>query len=321
MQAEASGWPLHWLQAHGQRLALCPSLGGSVAAWQWQRADRSLDLWRSPLHAADSACAATLPTHTRVGDLACFPLLPWSNRIAQGGFGHGGRFHRLPSLVPGEPCAIHGDGWRQAWTLERHSLSQASLRLHSAGHAGHPHHYLAWQGFRLQPDGLLQTLRLQNLGASALPFGIGLHPWWKHTPQCQVRAPVQSVWLSGPDRLPTRRTHRFPLGWDLNLGVRPSEVVVDNAFADWSGLAHLVWPEHDLGLQLHATLVRAGQAQPQHLVLYAQADADVFCLEPVSHPINAAHLPGQPGWTALVPGQTLSMVLRWRLGQASDAQL
>jgi len=156
---------------------------------------------------------------------------------------------------------------------------------------------------------------------AALPFGLGLHPWWKRTPQCQVQAPVQAVWLSGEDRLPTRRTRRFPPGWNLNTGVRPSAAVIDNAFADWSGGARLVWPEHDLGLQLQATLVRAGQAQPLHLVLYAPADADVFCLEPVSHPINAAHLPGQPGWTALVPGQTLSLVLRWRLGRASDAQL
>jgi len=321
MPAEGSDWPVHWLQSHDQRLALCPALGGSVAAWHWQRADAALAVWRGPAALAAGAGTPALPAETRVEDMACFPMLPWCNRIAHGGFAHGGRFHRLPSLVPGEPCAIHGDGWRQAWTLERHSLSQASLRLHSAGHAGHPHHYLAWQGFRLLPNGLLQTLRLQNLGAAALPFGLGLHPWWKRTPQCQVQAPVQAVWLSGEDRLPTRRTRRFPPGWNLNTGVWPSAVVVDNAFEDWSGRARLVWPEHDLGLQLQATLVRAGQTQPLHLVLYAPADEDLFCLEPVSHPINAAHLPGQPGWTALVPGQTLSLVLRWRLGRASDAQL
>ena len=321
MQAEAQGWPVHWLQAHGQRLALCPELGGSVAAWQWQRSDQTLSIWRGPPWLADGLCRPCLPLQTQVQELACFPMLPWANRIGQGGFAHGGRFHPLPSLVPGEPCAIHGDGWRQPWVLERHSLAQACLRLHSAGHAGHPHHYLAWQGFRLLPHGLMQTLRVQNMGAQALPFGLGLHPWWPATPLCEVQAPVRGVWLSGPERLPTRHSRRFPAGWDLNRGVRPGEVVVDNAYDGWSGQARLVWPEHDLGVRLHATLERAGQAQPLHLVLYAPPGGDVFCVEPQSHPINAAHLPGQPGWTALAPGQTLSLVLRWCLGRASDAQL
>lgn len=321
MRAEARNLPLHWLQAHSQRLALCPALGGSVAAWQWLRADHTLALWQEPASLTGGLFCPGLPAQTRVDEMACFPMLPWANRIGQGGFAFGGRFHALPSLVPGEPCALHGDGWRQRWTLERHSLSQASLRLHSAGHAGHPHHYLAWQGFRLQPAGLLQTLRVQNMGAAALPFGLGLHPWWMTTPLCQVQAPVQSVWLSGSDRLPTRCSERFPAGWDLNAGVRPSEVVIDNAYSGWSGHARLVWPEHDLAVRLQATLVHAGQSQPLHLVLYAPPGGSVFCLEPQSHPINAAHLPGQPGWLALAPGQTLSLVLRWRLGRASDAQL
>jgi len=321
MPAEGSDWPVHWLQSHDQRLALCPALGGSVAAWHWQRADAALAVWRGPAALAASAGTPALPAETRVEDMACFPMLPWCNRIAHGGFAHDGRFHPLPSLVAGEPCAIHGDGWRQAWTLERHSLSQASLRLHSAGHAGHPHHYLAWQGFRLLPNGLLQTLRLQNLGAAALPFGLGLHPWWRTTPQCTLRAPVQALWLSAADHLPTQRTGHFPAGWDLNAGVQPSQVVVDNVYGEWSGQAHLVWPEHDLGLQLKASLVRAGQPHPLYLVLYAPPGGEVFCLEPQSHPINAPHLPGRPGWLPLAPGQTLSLVLRWQLGRASDAQL
>ena len=38
--------PVVWLHHAGQRLGLVPSLGGSVAAWQLDRPQGPLDLWR-----------------------------------------------------------------------------------------------------------------------------------------------------------------------------------------------------------------------------------------------------------------------------------
>ena len=94
--------PIFWLQHAGQRLGLVPTLGGSVAAWQIERPQGALDLWR-PWD------GVTLDLYK----LASFPMVPWSNRISGGGFAHQGRFHPMRPNRAGEPYPIHGDGWLQ----------------------------------------------------------------------------------------------------------------------------------------------------------------------------------------------------------------
>jgi aldose 1-epimerase len=57
------------------------------------------------------------------------------------------------------------------------------------------------------------------------------------------------------------------------------------------------------------------------LIVYSpSAEAPFLCLEPVSHPVDAHNLPGQPGLVRLEPGEGLSasMVLAWH-APACDA--
>lgn len=300
----------HWLEHAGQRLGLCPAIGGSVAAWQWWRDGRPLDLWR--------------PWDGRSpepGQMACFPLVPWSNRI-QGGFEHAGVFHAMRPNTGDDPYPIHGDGWQQAWTLEQHGVDTATLHLTSCRHEGNPQHYTARQTFQLHPSGLMHDLRVCNRGPDALPFGLGLHPWFVRTPQCHVRASVDAVWLAGPDKLPTSCSTAFPPGWDLNQGVQVDHAVIDNAYAGWRGDAVLCWPEHDLSLSVRATLNTPNDAlAPLDLVLYTPAASDIFCFEPVSHPINAPHLPHRPGWHVLRPGEQMHLRVEWRFGTGSTSRV
>jgi aldose 1-epimerase len=296
---------LHWLEHAEQRLALCPTVGGSVAAWQWLRDGQPLDLWR-PWQDPGHGKGAPDP-----GDMACYPLVPWSNRIGGGGFNHAGTFYPLQANTHFDPFPIHGDGWQQPWSLQQTGPGSATMALTSCYQCGSPYHYLAEQTFQLAPGVLLQTLSVRNLGKQALPFGVGAHPWFTRTPQCSVQARVHGVWLAGPDKLPTALTHDFPPGWNLNHGVQPTSAVIDNAYADWRGQALLRWPERDLTLQVSAELQAPGAPDRLDAILYTPGDSDVFCFEPVSHPINAAHLPGQPGWITLQPGEEMQLRLRW----------
>ena len=118
----------------------------------------------------------------------------------------------------GEPYPIHGDGWLQAWQLDSLADDTATMTLQSQRFDGNPYEYRAVQRFRLVDDGLEQTLEVQHLGSTPLPYGLGVHPWFLRTAGTRIVAPVQGVWLCGDDPLPTRHTGQIPAG--LGPGTR-----------------------------------------------------------------------------------------------------
>lgn len=291
-----------WLEHHGQRLGLLPSAGGAVSAWRWQRDAGPVDLWR-PWDGRT----------TRQQALASYPLVPWSNRIGDGGFEHAGRFHPLAPNTAHDPYPIHGDGWQQPWDLSVDGDARATMTLHSEHAGANPYVYAAQQTFELLDGGMTQTLSVRNTGGFGLPFGLGQHPWFVRTPRCRLQAGVQGVWLSRPDRMPTGYTEAFPDGWNLGEGVRPAAIVIDNGFGGWDGEARIEWPEFGLALHMRSALALPGGAAGQpDCLLYSPPSLEVFCFEPISHPINAAHLPGRPGWVVLEPGQSMVLTVHWR---------
>ncbi len=303
---------LVWLRHAGQHLALVPTLGGSVAAWQCERAnvregrtgDR-FDLWR--------------PWGGAVEDLyqmASFAMVPWSNRISHGGFEHNGQFHAMQPNRAGEAYPIHGDGWLQSWQHEQTAPDTAVMTLESQHFNGAPYHYRATQTFRLLPGGLDQTVTVRHLGPDSLPYGLGLHPWFPRTPYTHVQAPVQGVWLSGADPIPTGYTSEFPQSWDLNAGldaIDPQGRLIDNGYSGWGGQATITWPEH--GLQLSVSMpnfVADGGVAQHHCLIYRPPQGPAFCFEPITHPIDAFHQPGRPGLKVLAQGEELTLAVQWR---------
>ena len=98
-----------------------------------------------------------------------------------------------------------------------------------------------------------QSLELVHTGPQALPYGIGLHPWFERTPKASLSACAQGVWLGGEDRLPTRHLTEFPPGWNPCEGIGLSGPLIDNAYTGWSGQASISWPEQQLELNLRAS--------------------------------------------------------------------
>jgi aldose 1-epimerase len=49
--------------------------------------------------------------------------------------------------------------------------------------------------------------------------------------------------------------------------------------------------------------------------MFRKTTGDHFCLEPVSHPIDAFHLPGQPGLQLLQQDESLTLAVSWRFSQ------
>jgi aldose 1-epimerase len=296
--------PVTWLEAHGQRLGLVPTLGGGVAAWSLRRGDREEALWR--------------PWDGRSEDryrLASFAMLPWSNRISRGGFEQGGRQVPMAPNRAGEPYPIHGDGWLQPWALHTVSAAVAEMTLASRRHAGGPYEYDAVQRFELGERGLRQTVTVTHRGAAPLPYGLGLHPWFPRTPRGRIVAPVGGVWTCGADPIPTGHSTELPADWRLGDGAPMHGSFIDNGFSGWDGRATLHWPERRLALHLRMAplLTPRGPRPPAYCLVYRPPDGEAFCFEPITQPIDAFHLPGRPGLVDLAEGESLVFDVHWQV--------
>jgi aldose 1-epimerase len=306
--------PVVWLEHQStsgkQKLGLVPAMGGSVAAWQLARPEVApFDLFR-PWDGTDYA-----------GDplrivRASYPLAPWSNRISGGGFSVGEKFYPVTPNAADMPYPIHGDAWQQHWQYKQHDSASLEMTLESKHFNGNPHHYQAVQSFKLVDGGMNQSLTVTHLGDAPLLYGLGMHPWLPRNELTTLQAKVNGVWLSQPDCLPKEHTSNFPPTWDLNAGISASGSLIDNCFTGWDGTACVTWPDQDLQLTLNQSTISAEVsthlARPDCLLVFRKVTGDHFCLEPVSHPIDAFHLPEQPGLQVLQKGKSLTLTMSWR---------
>ena len=97
------------------RLQLSPSIGGSICALEWVGEGGARPILRK---------CHTPPE--KVLDAACFPLVPYVNRIRDGRFRFRGREVRLEPNMPGDPSPLHGQGWLNPWTVERQDGTSAA---------------------------------------------------------------------------------------------------------------------------------------------------------------------------------------------------
>ncbi|MEX3777125.1 aldose 1-epimerase [Pseudomonas sp. MYb118] len=266
-------------------LTLAPEIGGSIVNW------RVLDSGQPLLRHADTHALNTgLP-----GKLGCFPLVPWSNRISDGGFDRPDGWLALEPNSHTDPLPIHGSAWQQPWQVVSQSASEVVLQLDSVK----PFAYRARQRFQLSGGKLSIELHVTHLAERAAWHGLGLHPYLPRTPGTRLQARADQVWLSDATKLSTRQV-ALPAEWDFQaLGGLP-DTLVDNGFCGWDGRCLIQQP--DLGYQLEC------QAHgSEYFLLYCPVDLGFFCIEPVSHPVNAHHLPGRPGLVLLEQDQSVEM--------------
>lgn len=229
------------LESDSQRLQLVPGLGGGIAAWDWKSGNGWMPLLRPWNGLAEDPYT-----------LACFPLVPWSNRITQGGFEHAGVFHPIRPNRSGEPYPIHGDGWLQPWQVAAQNKDSIRLSLQSQRFDGNPYRYLAAQSFTLLPDGLAIDLSVTHLGEQPLPYGLGLHPYFVRNHATRLRSPASGIWLSGPDPIPVAHSGTFPPAWDYNQAAPLEGDLIDNCYTGWDGESVITYP--DLGLSVTLTM-------------------------------------------------------------------
>ncbi|MDY0870955.1 aldose 1-epimerase [Dongia rigui] len=292
------------LQAADYALTLYPEIGGAIGRFTW----RGIDLLRPMSEAAVDAGNSE--------GAGCFPLFPFSNRIRNGQFRFEGRDIYLPRNTSG-PHVEHGHGWQRPWEVIEADAGSATIGFtHDPANDGSwPFAYHAEMRFELSDAGLAVNLVATNQDVLAMPFGCGLHPYFPRTPRSSLTATVRGFWETDAEVMPTRHVG-VPERLDLNRGLAMEDVVVDNVFTGFGGVARIAWPEQQVGLRLEADPVFA------QLVLYVpdaatQAAEAVggtppyFCAEPVSNITDAFNLSGKTGMITLASGETFSASIRF----------
>jgi aldose 1-epimerase len=262
----------------GWSLTLLPELGGAIGSLR---------------HAGHDVLRPTPADARGPLETACFPLVPYANRIAGGRFVFDGQDYHLPRNADGQAHPLHGVGWQRAWEVAAVDARSVTLRHEHPGDGDWPWAYAAEQEFRLAQDGLHLSLSVTNRDSRPMPAGLGFHPYFPATADTRLGFEAQSVWLADAEMLPTAPAAAAHFAdWSAGDGVRRTSLI-DNAYAGWSGEARIASPS--------GTLRLTGDGTP-YLHVFTPPGEDYFCAEPVSDMPDA--LNRAPTVTVLAPGQT-----------------
>lgn len=263
------------------QLKVIPALGGAIASWQ--RLADSLPLLRPMPILTDTTTAR---------QLGAFLLIPWSNRIAQRGIDTPQGWIELPNNTD-QPFAMHGSTWQQAWQVKAFSDNELVLYCEPTL----PIHIQVTQTIRLQAGSL--TIEVNTCHVDKRPFwhGYGWHPFFPRTPHTQLITELTAMWVRDEQGLSVKETvlpHEMKFHKEQIL---PTQMY-DHVFSGWQGNYTIQQPELDYQLTVSANPM-------DYLIIYTPTHHEFFCVEPVSHPINAHHLPEKNGLKLLSQGEAL----------------
>jgi aldose 1-epimerase len=267
------------LDRSGVICTLDPKLGGSLLSLSVD----GIDLLRpAPVKPRD------------VLEAACFPLVPFANRIAEGRVMMNGREVVLPADPATPPHAHHGHGWRRAWRLVERSDGVAQLELRHSPDAW-PWAYVATQRVALVDGGAIINLSVTNTSSEDMPAGLGLHPYFVRREADTIETGARRMLISSSDGIPVDEAP-----------IDPGEKRV----AELDGMDTLLLDESGrVRLRLGGLCCDMTAIGAVGFHVYVPERESFFCVEPVSHRPNAFFSDAER--YAIKPGETrrLSMQL------------
>ena len=258
-------------------LELCPPIGGAIVNLRVDDAGR-----RSPVMRESGASLAN------VLDAACFPLVPFVNRVRGGAFTFRGRSIQMSPNLAGDPSPLHGQGWLNPWTVDGATETAAFLSFHHRP-GEWPWEYEAHQSFSLDEGGLTLGLTCRNLDPQPMPCGLGQHPYFPCGAETRITMDVTHVWTIDEHVLPVEKipaAGRFDLHDRLACGQD-----LDHGFGGWGGTARLTDPSWRHEVQISSSDARFFQ-------VYSPSSGGFFVAEPVGH-ANAALNEPEEKWPEL----------------------
>ncbi len=251
------------LEAYGYRLHYNSDMGGRIDGLFFN----DVPILRETL---DSATAEPLQS-------ACFPLVPFSNRIREGVFIFDGKKYQLEPNWDGDQPVIHGEAWQKSW-----SVTEKGEHLHLLEFEGRdwwPWHYRARQSFSLSPQGVDIKLEIENLSSDAMPAGLGFHPYFPKYSDTMIYFQSDSIWPP-MDANPLQKCDAPHLSFNNARNINDYDL--DHCFENLS--SDIVIEQPSLGLKIIMQCIADDRTatQSHHAIVYNPKE-DYFCVEPVSH--------------------------------------
>ncbi|WP_261165107.1 aldose epimerase [Microbacterium sp. Marseille-Q6965] len=282
----------HW------RVGVLPHTGASVAFGQVRHDGRWRDVLRPTADPENAGASAT----------ACYPLIPWSNRIAGGRFTFAGVTWELDRNED-DRNALHGVAMNHAWTVLERSPHRLRLSFDSQGVPPHtwPWRFSAELTYELRDDRLVVDTLLRNEAEEEVPAGFGHHPYFVRrmdgdAEEVRVRIPAAEMF-----ELDECIPHDAPVSVEPRVDFRELRTL---------GGEHI---DDDLtGLTDGASLIRyerldiVHEADPLYTqrILFAPPEKDYFALEPATNANDGFNLfdrgVGGNGVFTLEPGAAAS---------------
>jgi aldose 1-epimerase len=275
------------LEVGDHALVFAPEIGGGIASWTRSGVPVLRPLQPGALESRDPR------------GLGCFPLVPFSGRVAGRRFTWRGVTHELPALLNGH--AIHGAGWQEPWRVADLDASSLSLVLDHIPGPLWPFAFRAEQYFVVSPEGLTVELEITNTDMQPAPAAFGLHPYFPRNPATSLQFEAAQVWLNPAHEEIPDHSEKVPAAWNHAAPRTPVEGI-DNCFAGWTRPVRIAWPDRGLALSIAADPALA------HLVVYIPPGRDFFAVEPVANltdGLNRMQTGTEHGFTVLAPGATL----------------
>lgn len=168
-------------------------------------------------------------------------LAPWPNRIVDGRYSFAGVAHQLPLTEPARTHALHG---LLAWAEFEDRLvldDRVVLAAVIEPQLGYPFRVEVEVEYRLDSDGLRQTVTAHNIGADTAPWGTGPHPYLVagegRVDDWTLTLPASEVLTVTPDRLSpvaVEPVTEHP-EWDFRDARPIGDVFIDHAFTSLTG--------------------------------------------------------------------------------------
>lgn len=235
-------------------------------------------------------------------ELCYYPLVPFANRIESSRFSFDGRAIRLAPNVRDYPHALHGQGWQAEWRVVDAAATACAIAFDHEASARWPWDYGVAQTFALRAEELVVTLALRNRSATRMPAGLGFHPYFPRPQSARLTMAATALWSGNAAEFP-RRFDRVPPALDF-ARARPIRDAcgLDRCYSGWQRRAEIVWPDARYRVSIAADEPLA------HVMLYVPRGRDIFCVEPVSHAVDALNFASRDphGVIALAPGQEMS---------------
>lgn len=290
------------LESEHWHLELLPALGGSVL----NLLGRGAGAWRPVLRMVHPLSVQSS------SQTASFTLAPYSNRIRDARFQFQGHEVQLRPTRGG--LTQHGDVRNRPWQLEAEGPDHATLTFdgRTVPDLNWPWPLTLRLKYQLDGAALHIGLSLTNVADSAMPAGLGLHPYFVRRdadgtdPTVCLRA--ARVYDVDASLLPRAAARPVDPALDFRAGRPVGEATIDRVYTDWDGEASLDWGGRRL-------LLRADPLF-SHAVLFSAPDGSL-AIEPVSNATDGFNLlaRGVPGTgvRVLAPGETLAGTVTLRL--------